>query len=116
MAITVLIVDDHPSFRATARMLLESEGYTVVGEAPDGMTAIAQAGALTPEVVLLDINLPDLDGFEVADRLRDPPSQIVLISSRDAADYGTCIEGSGARGFIAKGELSGLALKEVLAG
>ncbi len=115
MATTVLIVDDHPSFRATARMLLEAEGYTVVGEAQDGTTAIDQAGRLTPEVVLLDINLPDLDGFEVADALRGSSSKIVLISSRDAADYGTCIETSGARGFIAKGELSGQALAEVLA-
>lgn len=114
MATTVLIVDDHPSFRATARMLLEAEGYTVVGEAQDGTSALAAAGRLVPEVVLLDINLPDLDGFEVAERLRDGPSDVVLISSRDASDYGACITGSGARGFIAKGELSGAALAEVL--
>src|SRR3954451_19910046 len=115
MATTVLIVDDHPSFRATARMLLEAEGYSVVGEAVDGTSAIDQAGRLSPEVVLLDVNLPDFDGFEVADRLRGGPSQIVLISSRDAADYGRCVEDSGARGFIAKGELSGATLAEVLA-
>lgn len=114
MPTTVLIVDDHPSFRATARMLLEAEGYTVVGEARDGTSALDAAGRLAPEVVLLDVNLPDLDGFQVAERLRGGPSQIVLVSSRDASDYGASIEGSGARGFIAKGELSGATLAEVL--
>lgn len=114
MATTVLIVDDHPSFRATARMLLEAEGYTVVGEAPDGTSALAEAGRLAPEVVLLDINLPDLDGFAVCERLRHGSADVVLVSSRDASDYGACIEDSGARGFIAKGELSGQALTEVL--
>lgn len=114
MATTVLIVDDHPSFRATARMLLEAEGYSVIGEAKDGSSALVAADRLVPQVVLLDINLPDLSGFTVADRLRGGPSQVVLISSRDASDFGDCIEDSGARGFIAKGELSGASLREVL--
>jgi DNA-binding NarL/FixJ family response regulator len=114
MATTVLIVDDHPSFRATARMLLEAEGYSVVGEAKDGTSAIDAAGRLLPQVVLLDINLPDVDGFHVADRLRGGPSDVVLISSRDASDFGDSIKGSGARGFIAKGELSAATLAEVL--
>jgi DNA-binding NarL/FixJ family response regulator len=114
MATTVLIVDDHPSFRATARMLLEAEGYSVVGEANDGTSALKAAGRLVPQVVLLDINLPDLDGFQVADKLRGGPSEIVLISSRDASDYGDSIRVSGARGFIAKGELSAATLAEVL--
>jgi DNA-binding NarL/FixJ family response regulator len=114
MATTVLIVDDHPSFRATARMLLEAEGYSVVGEAKDGTSALAAAGQLVPQVVLLDINLPDFDGFEVADQLRGGPSDIVLISSRDASDFGDCIAASGAQGFIAKGELSGASLRKVL--
>lgn len=114
MATTVLIVDDHPSFRATARMLLEAEGYHVVGEAPDGTTALDAAGRLAPQVVLLDVNLPDLDGFEVCERLRGGSADVVLVSSRDASDYGASIADSGARGFIAKGELSGEALTEVL--
>lgn len=117
MAPTVLIVDDHPSFRATARMLLEFEGYTVLGEAPDGASAIAQARALAPDIVLLDVNLPDLDGFEVAARLSTvvPAPAVVLVSSRDASEYGPLVGASGARGFIAKAELSGMALEEVLA-
>jgi DNA-binding NarL/FixJ family response regulator len=117
VATTILIVDDHPSFRATARMLLEAEGYDVVGEAPDGRSALDAACRLAPEVVLLDINLPDLDGFEVAERLRASASaaRVVLISSRDASDYGPLVGASGALGFIAKGELSGAALAEVLA-
>src|SRR3954465_5650798 len=70
---TVLIVDDHPTFRATARMLLGAEGYDVVGEAPDGTSGIAAAGELHPDLVLLDVNLPDLDGFSVAQRITGKP-------------------------------------------
>ena len=69
MGTTVLIVDDHPTFRATARMLLEAEGYDVIGEAPDGTPAITEARRLHPELVLLDVNLPDLDGFQVAEHV-----------------------------------------------
>ncbi len=114
---TVLIVDDHPAFRATARMMLEAGGYVVIGEAQDAASALAQAALLQPEVVLLDIGLPDGDGFEVARRLCDwsPAPDVVLVSSRDRADYGTLVDGSGARGFIAKGELSGASLGAVLA-
>jgi CheY-like chemotaxis protein len=113
---SVLIVDDHPTFRATARMLLESEGYDVVGEAPDGCSAIMAAGRLMPDLVLLDVNLPDLDGFAVAQRITsgvDAPV-VVLVSSRDSSDFGPLVAGSGARGFIAKGELSGAAIAELL--
>jgi DNA-binding NarL/FixJ family response regulator len=113
---TVLIVDDHPSFRATARALLESEGFEVVGEAADGASAVEQVGRLVPDVVLLDIHLPDLDGFEVVAQLarNGARSQIVLTSSRDAADFGTLVDESGARGFVAKDELSGAALAALL--
>ncbi len=109
MARTLLIVDDHESFRRTARLLLEAEGYDVVGEAADGHTALTCAGDLRPEVVLLDVHLPDIDGFDVAARLtggEDGPI-VVLVSSHDGADFGTLIERSGARGFIPKGDLSG---------
>jgi len=113
---SVLIVDDHPSFRASARELLEAEGFTVVGEAAGGEEALRKAAELHPELVLLDVQLPDLDGFEVARRLtadgRAPA--VVLVSSRDAADYGELIAASGARGFVAKGELSGAAVRALL--
>ncbi|MEA2252773.1 MAG: hypothetical protein QOI62_2159 [Solirubrobacteraceae bacterium] len=116
MGTTVLIVDDHPTFRATARLLLEAEGYDVVGEAPDGTTGVSEASRLNPDVVLLDVNLPDLDGFQVAQRITanaDAPA-VVLTSSRDSCDFGPLVSGSGARGFISKGDLSGAAIAELL--
>jgi two-component system response regulator EvgA len=116
VARTVLIVDDHPSFRSLARALLEAEGYEVVGEAGNAETALAACRELEPEVVLLDVQLPDGDGFEVAARLQANGSgpAIVLVSSRDRADYGPLIAASGARGFIAKHELSGASLAALL--
>jgi DNA-binding NarL/FixJ family response regulator len=112
----VLIVDDHASFRRCAGALLTSEGFEVVGEAPDGSAALALAADLAPELVLLDVQLPDLDGFAVAERLlaADPSVQIVLVSSRERSDYGGRIEESGARGFVSKGELSGDVLERLL--
>jgi DNA-binding NarL/FixJ family response regulator len=117
MPTTVLIVDDHPSFRATARALLEAEGYEVVGEAEDGASALAAAASLKPDVVLLDVQLPDLNGFQVAARLRDSNGDspaVVLTSSRDGSDFGPLVAESGARGFVAKAELSGAALAALL--
>jgi DNA-binding NarL/FixJ family response regulator len=113
---TVLLVDDHPSFRATARLLLEADGYVVVGEAENGTAALSQAEQLRPDVVLLDVNLPDIDGFTVAERLTRAGLSpvVVLCSSRDAADFGDQIERSGARGFIAKADLSGDAVRELV--
>jgi DNA-binding NarL/FixJ family response regulator len=114
----VLIVDDHPPFRAQARALLLASGYDVVGEATDGESGVRVARDMSPDVMLLDIHLPDITGFEVASLVScwpDPPA-IVLISSRDASDYGRRIERSGARGFIAKEELSARTLAAVLGG
>ncbi len=114
---TVLIVDDHPSFRATARVLLEAEGFEVVGEAADGESAVTEAGRLKPQLVLLDVQLPDIDGFRVAERITasgNGAPAVVLISSRDSADYGPLVMRSGARGFIPKAELSGARLTELL--
>ena len=115
VATSVLIVDDHPSFRATARLLLEAEGYEVVGEAPDGLSCITAALDLRPDLVLLDVNLPDIDGFDVAARLTNGNGPtVVLVSSRDSSDFGPLVARSGARGFISKGELSGAALAALL--
>jgi DNA-binding NarL/FixJ family response regulator len=112
----VLIVDDHLGFRQCARNLLTSEGFEVVGEAADGAAALALAAELDPELVLLDIQLPDMDGFEVVQRLHadDPALPVVLISSRERSAYGPLIEESGARGFVSKGDLSGAALERLL--
>jgi DNA-binding NarL/FixJ family response regulator len=114
MATSVLIVDDHPSFRASARMLLECEGYDVVGEAEDGQAALDAVRNLRPDVVLLDVQLPDIDGLEVAKRLASSNGfspAVVLTSSRDLDDLGTI---GGVRGFIPKSELSGDALEALL--
>jgi DNA-binding NarL/FixJ family response regulator len=117
VAIRLLIVDDHPSFRATARALLEADGFEVVGEAADGESALAAARATRPDVILLDIQLPDMDGFEVVERLmaNGTPPVIVLTSTRDLSEYGTLVDGSGARGFVPKAELSGSTLGALLA-
>ena len=113
---TILVVDDHGAYRATARALLEAEGYDVVGEAADGASAIAETERLRPEIVLLDVQLPDIDGFEVAARLIENKtrSQIVLISSRAADDFGSLVGESGARGFVSKDELSGAAIEALV--
>ena len=112
----VLIVDDHPSFRATARVLLEAEGFDVVGEAADGESALLQAMTLRPDAILLDVQLPDIDGFDVAARLtgnNDGPV-VILVSSRDSSDFGPLVTRSGARGFVPKAELSGDRLHALL--
>jgi DNA-binding NarL/FixJ family response regulator len=109
---TVLIVDDHEGFRRSATALLLAEGFDVVGSAADGAGALELAGTLRPDVVLLDVQLPNEDGFVVAEELAaapDPP-QVVLISSREAAAYGPRLHAAPARGFIAKRDLSGAAL------
>jgi CheY-like chemotaxis protein len=117
MAMTLLIVDDHRSFREVARRVLEAGGFDVVGVAPDGESALEAVRELRPDVVLLDVQLPGIDGFEVASRLTaggDGPA-IVMTSSRERADFGPLVEQSGARGFIHKAELSGAALDAVIA-
>ena len=113
---SVLIVDDHPSFRANARALLEAEGFEVVGEASDGKSAIEAADALHPDVVLLDVQLPDLTGFEVASELtrNGAAINVVLVSSRDGSDYGPLVAESGASGFVPKAELSGARIAALL--
>jgi DNA-binding NarL/FixJ family response regulator len=113
---SVLIVDDHPSFRASARALLEAEGFDVIGEAADGESAVAACCDLRPDVVLLDVQLPDRTGFEVASQLTEngAATKVVLVSSRDGSDYGSLVEQSGASGFVPKAELSGARIAALL--
>jgi DNA-binding NarL/FixJ family response regulator len=108
---TVVIVDDHAHFRASARAMLELEGFDVVGEAADGASAVSLVEALAPELVLLDVSLPDASGFDLVRRLA---ADTVLVSSRDGSDYGARARESGARGFIPKDRLSGPALARLL--
>jgi DNA-binding NarL/FixJ family response regulator len=106
----VLIVDDHEPFRAVARDLLEGAGYVVAGEAGDAAEALAAVAADPPDAVLLDVQLPDQDGFAVARALSGTGGPaVVLISTRQAEDYGRRIETCGARGFISKSRLSAAA-------
>jgi len=113
---TVLVVDDHGGFRATARRLLERDGWSVIGEAADGVTGLAAAASLAPDVVLLDIGLPDVDGFAVAERLaaRAGAPSIILISSRDHETYRERVRSSPAAAFLAKQDLDGTVLRSLL--
>ena len=113
----MLIVDDHRRFRASARALLESEGFDVVGEAADGDAALREAAVLRPGLVLLDIQLPGRDGFAVADELAEGPAApaVILISSRKADDFGDRIRLAPVCGFVAKSELSGEVIERLLA-
>jgi DNA-binding NarL/FixJ family response regulator len=116
MGARVLIVDDHAGFRAHARRLLECEGYRVVGEAGDCASALEAARELEPELVLVDVYLPDADGFELTSRLgalAHPPA-VVLTSSRDGAELEQCVSECGACGFVPKSELSREAIEEHL--
>jgi CheY-like chemotaxis protein len=116
MEASVLIVDDNERFRSRARRWLEGSGFVVVAEAADGGSALEAAREHRPDVVLLDIELPGIDGLTVASRLTraaDPPA-VVLTSTHDAEDYGARAAGCGARGFVPKAELSGEALAALL--
>lgn len=112
MGRSVLIVDDHAAFRRFAARLLEAAGFRVIGEAEDGAEAIDAARRLQPDLVLLDVLLPDTNGFAVADELAAHPGAplVVLVSSRSAGELGDALASSSARGFIAKSELSATAL------
>ena len=117
VAWSVLIVDDHAGFRSSARALLEADGFDVLGEAADGESAVEQARRLRPQVVLLDVQLPGMDGFAVAESLAAEPSApaVVLVSSRGRGAYRRRLESTPARGFITKAEFSGECLSSLLA-
>jgi DNA-binding NarL/FixJ family response regulator len=111
----VLIVDDHAGFRATARRMLESDGFEVVGEADTCAGAVEASERLAPDLVLLDVQLPDGDGVSTASKLAGPrpAPAVVLISSRPREDLGPLDE-SGARGFVPKDELSAAAIRNLI--
>lgn len=111
---TVVVVDDHAGFRRAARTLLELEGFDVVGEAADGASAVAVARDVRPELVLLDIALPDASGFDLAPELSTGRSRVILTSSREHGDIGRRVRESGALGFVPKDELSGETLRALL--
>ena len=114
---TILIVDDNAGFRRQARAVLEADGLSVVGEAADGASGLTAARSLRPDLVLLDIGLPDTDGFAVAEALADdgPPPLVILTSSRDASEYGPRLVEGRSLGFVPKDELSGARIRELLA-
>jgi len=110
----MLIVDDHAAFRCLARELFEAEGFDVVGEAADAASALRCAAELCPDVVLLDVQLPDRDGIAIARELEQSGPAVVLTSSRSADDLGPRLRHAGGRGFIAKDDLSGAAVQALL--
>ena len=114
----VLIVDDDDDFRSAVRALLSGAGFAIAGEAATGLDAVAGAASIKPSLVLLDVQLPDIDGFEVTRRLISSPlpPAVILISTREAIDYGRRIADCGAIGFITKTRLSGASLHAILRG
>jgi DNA-binding NarL/FixJ family response regulator len=116
VAVKVLIVDDHDGFRRQAHSLLEAAGYDVVGEAEDGKSAVVAVVELHPDVIVIDVQLPDTSGFDVSrliHRDREAPV-VILVSSREASDYGGRITSSGAQGFLSKSELSADAIAKII--
>jgi CheY-like chemotaxis protein len=116
MPCRVLLVDDNSDFRAAARRLLERHGFLVVAEAETGIGGIERAQKHRPDLVLLDVQLPDVDGFEVAERLSrlDVPVDVILTSSLDDTDFGALVKRSSALGFVPKAELSASAIEALL--
>jgi DNA-binding NarL/FixJ family response regulator len=108
VAVAIIIVDDNARFRARAKLRLEADGFAVVAEACDGASALEAAELHRPEVVLVDIGLPDMSGLTVAERLTSEPGgpAVVLTSTHDAADFGDRIASSGALGFVPKAAFS----------
>jgi DNA-binding NarL/FixJ family response regulator len=113
---TILIVDDDPRFRAQARDVLEADGFVVIGGAIDGASGLEAAQSLRPDFVLVDIGLPDIEGFEVARVLavNGPPPWVVLTSSRDARAYGRRLTNGHSLGFIPKERVSGAAIRALV--
>ena len=112
--LSVVVVDDHDGFRRAARAFLELAGFAVVGDAEDGSSALTMTRQLRPQLVLLDVALPDANGFDIARELTTGPASVILTSSREHRDLGRRVRESGALGFVSKDELSGPALRALL--
>ena len=112
----LLIVDDHAGFRTFVATLLGGDEFTVAGVAEDGESALTAIDDLVPDLVLLDIQLPGLDGFQVAERIatKEPHPLVVLTSTRDAADFGVRLTNAPVLGFVPKHEMSVAAIKALL--
>ncbi len=113
---TVLIVDDHAAYRSALRATLEHDGFEVIGESPDGERALVDVALAGPDIVLLDIQLPGIDGFEVADRLCGRPDRpiVILISSRRSVEFSDLLVARPWLRFLAKDQLSGEAVRELV--
>ena len=118
MSVSVLLVDDHESFRFEARAMLEAEGYEVVAEAGDAASALREAERITPEVVLLDVGLPDRSGLDIVAALRSvaPRVRVVIVSARPRTDFGERIAASGADAFVDKAALTPASLAAAFGG
>jgi DNA-binding NarL/FixJ family response regulator len=119
MTVRFLLVDDNSRFLVAARQLLEREGLDVVGVACDIEEAARLAGALRPDVCLVDIDLGDESGFDLARQLAEPGDHsphVVLISAYPERDFADMIADSPAIGFVAKSELSAMRIRALLDG
>jgi two-component system response regulator EvgA len=114
MCLRVVIVDDHARFRAQATELLRLERFHVVGDAATGANGVALSRQLSPDLVLLDVGLPDASGFDLVAEMHATGAAVVLTSSRSLRDYGRRVADSGAEGFISKEELTGEAIRTLL--
>lgn len=114
---SILIVDDHPAFRSQARTLLERHGFSVVGEAGDAASALEAVRRMRPEVVLLDVYLGDVNGFDVAERIRqcDFDTKVVMTSGNELSSFRSRLRRTSALGFVAKTELGTPMLQALLA-
>jgi DNA-binding NarL/FixJ family response regulator len=106
MANRILIVDDHPLTRDALASLLEQHGFDVVGQAPDGESAIEQARSLAPDIILLDLSMPGLDGLSALPRLRDaaPECEVVVLTASGTEDNLLAAIRGGAAGYLLKSE------------
>lgn len=108
----LLIVDDHAGFRDLAGPLLQGVGFELVGAVATGGEALTLLADCRPDVLLLDVQLPDTTGFEVCRAVLriQPDVRVVLCSIHPASDFGPEVTSCGAKGFLAKSQLSGAAL------